>query len=804
MVNEVSEKLVFEKFRIIGVDCPSCVYAIQKSLARLRGIRDFKTDISSGESLIVYEDSLVSSSDIYRAIRDAGYEVDKEALILVADIEAEEVSKLENRLKKLRGVLDCRVSSVTKSIKILYNPYSATRNSITSEILSIGLSVSEVGSELLEYRMHSVRELVVRIISFLLGLAAVVYYAIGSLWIKPPLWDSRDLLLGSISTITLLLNKDIIVRGYKSIYRGAPTMDSLVAVSATTTYIFSLMATLRLIYTSEIFFEASAGVLGFIALGKYLEERIRIRALQSLQRLLQLQQGRVRVVKGDIVEEVDVSDVKVGDIVEVKGGEKILVDGIVIDGWGYVDESTFTGEPIPKFKTSKNRDYVLSGTVLTSGYIRVRATRVGRETSLYYIYEAVREAQFNKPSFQSFADRIVGILTWIVIALSVAAFTYWFTVENKMEMAIVSAAAVLAVACPCPLGIAIPMVASIASIKAIQLGLLIRNNTLFERMLDIDVALFDKTGTITLGKPEVKNIHTFNDFSEDDLLRYACSIEKRSEHLLARAILKYCEDRNVKIEEPENYEHIPGMGVIGSLNGRLIVVGSHKLLEEFSIDIDTATNTVSHIRDSHTIVYVAIDNRLAGIIEIGDKIREEAIKAIEFLKSRRVKTMLASGDSTSVVKSVAKIVGIDDTVAELRPEDKAELIEHLHRDGHRTLFVGDGVNDALALSKAYVGIAMGSGADISKEAGDAVITNNKLNTIIKLYGLSTRVKRKALENLVWAFMYNTILIPVAMGLLYKPLGVFLKPEFGAIAMILSDISVVLNSLSLLKVKVEEL
>ncbi|MCS7112312.1 MAG: heavy metal translocating P-type ATPase [Ignisphaera sp.] len=796
MVGEVSEK-----FRVVGVDCPSCVYAIHRSLAKLGNIKDFKVDISSGEALIVYGDSVISSSDIYKAIRDAGYDVDKEVLILVTDVEAEEVSKLENAVKRLRGVLDCRVSTVAKSIKILYNPYSTTRNTIISEIRRIGLSVKEVGNEFLEQRAHDGKELILRLISFILGFTAVAYYTIGVLWFEPPLWNSKDLVLGFMSTIILLLNREIIVSGYRSLFRGTPTMDSLVAVSVSTTYVFSFIAVLKLLSINETFFEASAGVLGFIALGRYLEKRLRFRALQNLQKLLQLQQGKVRVVKGDKVEEVDVSEVSVGDVVEVKSGEKILIDGVVIDGWGYVDESTFTGESMPKPKTSKNRDHVLAGTVLASGYIKVRATRVGRETSLYYIYEAVREAQFNKPSFQSFADKVVGIFTWIVIALSIAAFAYWIAAESRLEMAVVSAAAVLAVACPCPLGIAIPMVVSIASIKAIQLGLLVRSGTLFEKILGVDVALFDKTGTITLGKPEVKSLHAFNGFSDNELLGYTCSVEKRSEHPLAKAILEYCKERNIEFREPENYEHIPGMGVIGSVHGKRVIVGSQKLLEEFGIDVSAAVDAIPQVDEgSYTAVYTAIDDRLAGIIEISDKPREEAIKTIQFLKGMGIKTVLASGDSINVAKSIAKIIGIDDVVAELRPEDKAELVEKIQKNGHKAMFVGDGVNDSLALSRAFIGIAMGSGADISKEAGDAVITNNRLDTIVKLYSLSVKVKRKALENLVWAFMYNMILIPIAVGLLYKPLGLILKPEFGAVAMILSDISVVLNSMTLLKMK----
>ncbi len=792
---------VSERFKIIGIDCISCVYAIHGSLAKLKAVEDFNVDIPSGEGVVVYYESLASSSDIYRAIRDAGYDVYKESLVLVIDVEIEEIPKLENSLRRLiRGVLDCRASPVTKTVKILFNPYTVDRNSILSEIRKMGFSVKEISEEeLVEPGNYGGKELLLKLTSFILGLVAVGYHVIGTLFFEPPLWGSKSLILGFIATTVLLLNRRILVNGFKVLFRGTPTMDSLVALSSSITYIFSLTSSLEFLPVHQEFFEASAGVLGFIAFGKYLEEKLRVRALQNLQKLLQMQQGRVRIVRGDKVEEVDVSKVEVGDVVEVKSGERILVDGVVVDGWGYVDESTFTGEPIPKLKTSKNRDYVLAGTILASGYIKVRVTRVGKETSLYHIYEAIKEAQFFKPSFQSFADNIVGILTWIVIALSLASFTYWLLAKGNLDMAILSAAAVLAVACPCPLGIAIPMVVSIASIKAVQLGLIVRSGTVFEKIISVDTAVLDKTGTITFGRPEVKNLIMFINSSKNGIMSYVCSIEKKSEHPLAKAILRYCEDRGIEVKGLESYEHIPGMGVVGSVEGRQIIVGSPKLLEEFDIDIGTARGIIEKIGgEGSTPICIAIDNKLIGLIEVSDKTKEEAIKAIEFLKSIGVKTIIASGDSSKTVKSIAKTVGVEEAYAELRPEDKAELIENLQKNKRKTMFVGDGINDAIAISKAFLGIAMGSGADISKEAGDIIITNNRLDTIIKLYNLSKKVKRKAIENLVWAFIYNITLIPIAIGFLYKPLGLTLKPEFGAIAMILSDISVILNSITLLK------
>jgi len=391
-------------------------------------------------------------------------------------------------------------------------------------------------------------------------------------------------------------------------------------------------------------------------------------------------------------------------------------------------------------------------------------------------------------------------LTWLVIGVSIATFLYWVYLGGvSIERAVMFTASVLAVTCPCPLGIAIPMVIAIAVIRAVNIGVMVRSSDIFERVERVSMVIFDKTGTLTIGRPVVEEVIPLNGAGRE-ILTYICSAERRSEHVYAKAILEYCREGGVEGIDPEEYEHLPGLGIIARVNGAEVVIGSHKLLEGLEVPIDGSTNEiVNRYRGrGRAVAFVSIDRKLVALIIVHDKIRSDARGFVEFLKSVGIKAAIATGDSEVSAKAVAEELGIGAVFSDLRPEDKAKLVSELQNGGERVMYIGDGVNDAIALKKAYVGIAMGSGAEVSRQAGDAAIISNNLHSIENLYKLSLTVKRKGLENLFWAFIYNTVLIPIAMGVLYKPLGIALRPEHAALAMILSDISVIANSLTLFR------
>jgi Cu2+-exporting ATPase/Cu+-exporting ATPase len=790
-----------ERVRIVGVDCPSCVYVIEKRIASVRGVVSFKADHVSGEAVIEYDSDLCSLSDIAKAIRDAGYDIEKDYLELYTSVEGEEAYYIESRIKRAPGVIDCRISTVSGLIRVLFNPYTTSREEIEEHLKRLGVEFTKKASERVRFEVTDTTQRLAKLTAFTLALLAILYQNIGvvATGVHTLLWSYRDLVLSSIATTVIVLNIDTISKGLKSLARLSPTMESLIALSSMSSYLFSIAIALGFLGSSETFFEASAGVLGFVGLGKYIEARLRGRASEAIERLGGFIKGRVRVIRGSSVEEVDVENTSPGDIVEFKSGERILVDGVTIDGWGYVDESTFTGETMPRFKSAEKRDPVFAGTVLVSGYIRVRVTRASKDTVLSHIVETVKESLFTKPRAQLIADKIVGYMTWVVIALSIATFIYWAT-RDSIENATLFMASVLATACPCPLGIAIPMVYAIAAYRIVSLGVVIRRGDVFERALKVDVAIFDKTGTLTVGRPAVERVVVLNG-SEGDVMNKVCSAESRSEHPLASAMLKFCRDRGYTFTDPSRYDHIPGLGIVAEVSGEEVVIGSENLVIEMGIAVpeDVKSLVVEYRRQGYTVVFVGLNKVLSGVILVRDSVREDAVRVVEFLKRRKVRTAIASGDSMDTVKAIARELKVDDAYSELTPDDKTRLVEELQRGGFKVMFVGDGVNDAGAIGKAFLGVAIGSGADIAKIAGDVVIMSEKLRDIETLITFSERVKRKSIENLAWAFIYNLTLVPIAMGVLHHT-GIVLRPEMAAIAMIASDISVVLNSLSLLKHK----
>ncbi|MCD6300647.1 MAG: heavy metal translocating P-type ATPase, partial [Staphylothermus sp.] len=707
--------IVKEKFKLIGVDCPSCVLAIRRSLSKLEQLIDFRIDSTTNEAIVTYDSEHVSTKDIVEAIRKAGYDVVKREIIFIIK-NADNYEIIEEYLKKKTGVIRCYVSHVSGIIRVIINPYSITEKDVEKILSNLGFKAEKISKEHLKRlevleEQKSTRVLYRKIISFILGLFLVIYYGINLIGLKHPLWPISDSLGFIISSIVILLNIDLISKGYRALLLLAPVMDSLIALSTTTTYIYSIAVMMGLFPGAQAYFEASAGVLGFVSMGEYIESRLRSKAGEAIKKLMELQRSKVRVVRNGEVSILEPEEVRVGDIVEVKAGERIVVDGIVIDGEGWVDESTFTGEPVPVKKSSKRRDPVLAGTMLKQGFLRIKVTRVGEDTSLAHIIESVKRAQLSKPRIQRLADKIVGAMTWVVICISILTLVYWLTVEpSNPGLAVMFAASVLVITCPCPLGIAIPLVISIAVSKATKLGLLIRDSRVFEKILSIDTVGFDKTGTLTVGEPVVEKIILYDEIELNKFLQLVCSIESRSEHIIGKTIMNFCRKNNVKILDPKSYEHVPGKGVIGIVDGIKIVIGSDKLLNDLGAKIprELEKQASKYRMSGKTVIYVYIGEKPAGLIVVGDKIRSEAPHVIKYIKNRmKAKTILLTGDNFETASIVAKELGIDDVYAELSPEQKSELIHKLQVEGRRVAYIGDGINDAVALTGSFLGIAMG-------------------------------------------------------------------------------------------------
>jgi len=793
------------RLKIIGIDCPSCVYAIERRLRSLGCVSFFKVEVSTGEAEVEYDDEKCLLKNIYEAVRDAGYDVYKEKMYFdLKGFSGEEAASLESKIRGLQGVFDARISP-TGVATVVYNPLETSPQDVSSRLQAYGAkplsAVAEksvsLGEKTLLYR---------RIASFIIGLLAVSLsmYSMLNGGVQHQGIVGETLLIPLAAT-AILLNYDIVARGLKSLLMLIPVMDSLIAVSVISTFTAGVAATTGLMHLhgglhSSSFFEASAGVIGFVGLGKYLEERLRRRAFKSLEELASLLKGSARVVVENSVAEKPVSQLVPGEVVEVRAGEIIPVDGVVVEGSGYVDESSFTGEPIPRLKKAENRDPVLAGSVLNTGYLRIRATRVGGDLLIAQVIETVREAESVKPRLARLADRIVGYFTWIVLGLASATFAYWSLLAGNPQMAVVFMAAVLTVACPCALGIATPLVVSIAVLKASRNGVLIRAGDVFERMLGSNTIVLDKTGTLTIGKPVVVGAHLLGNTGRERVLKMACSVESRSEHPLSRAIVEKCVSEGLEYPEPEDYVNIPGEGVYGIVEGVSVAVGNVELAERLGIQVSTEASRLVEEAGArgNTPVMVFVNGRVEAVLEIGDVLKEEAASVMRALKEKGFRVGLASGDVEASVKYYKEALGLDFAYWGLKPRDKADLVRDMQRSGFKIVFVGDGLNDAPALAAADVGVAMGSGADVSKEAGDIVVLNNSLKTLTFLLDFSRLVKRKIIQNIAWAFAYNIVLIPLAMGVLYWSHRLFITPEMAATAMILSDISVLANALSVLR------
>lgn len=790
--------IVKTRLKVVGVDCPSCSYAIEKSINSLGCVKSFKIDVNSGVAEVTYYGDRCKLRDIYRAIRDAGYDVEKEKLyVSVTGFGSEEVLLLESRILGIQGVLDLRISVTSGIATILYNTLETSRETLEAALKSLG--VKPLPSSF-EERKNILRETLFlrRITSFVIGVITISL-SMYSMISGQDFLTNAEYLLALLAVTAVSLNYDIVVRGVRALLLLTPVMDSLISVSSFSTLVAGLAGITGILRYEGLhtasFFEASAGVIGFVGLGKYIEERLRKRASKALEELLTSLRSRARVVSDGGIVEKPVSEIKPGDVVEVRAGEVVPVDGVVVEGSGYVDESSFTGEPLPRLKRDSSRDPVLAGCILTSGYLRVRATRVGDDTLIAYIAETVREAESLRPRLARIADKIVGYFTWVVIAIATTTFTYWSVVTGDPLKGVMFMAAVLAVACPCALGIATPLVISVAVHKSSRNSVLIKAGDVFERILTSNAVLLDKTGTLTIGKPTLLNIHVVGSARVEEVLSLLCSVESKSEHPLSRPIVEACIERGIRFSDSEEYAHIPGEGVFGVVGNRKIAAGNLSLVEKLGIQVSKELEDliVEIGSRGRTPVIVTSDTEVLAVLEIGDELRSEAPAIVEELKQQGFRVGLASGDVEASVKYFERILKLDFSFWELRPGDKANLIRDLQGKGFKIVFVGDGVNDAPAISVANVGVAMGGGADVSKEAGDVVILNSNLKAITFLVKLSKVVKKKMLQNIGWAFIYNATLIPVAAGLLYH-YGIFITPEMAAAAMILSDVSVISNAL----------
>ncbi len=779
---------------IKGMHCATCGLTVEKALKSLPGIVEANVDPVTGKAIIAVEPGRVRLGEIVKAVRSVGYDVAlQEAVLEVEGLRsADDERVVEKALLSLRGVAEAYASSSTGKVVAYYAPTVTSLEEILAALEKAGFkarlarSAVQAGGDSSERRLLA--QAAFALASGFTLLALSMLEKLGVEAVKP--------LLGPLGAV---LSAAVILFSGRGIYRAAirsfrnmsPGMDALVALGTSAIFLYSLAVTLGLV-EGGLYYEGIGLIIGFVLLGRYLEARVKRGTASAVEKLVKLKPTKARVLRGRREVEVEVSQVKPGDVVVVRQGERIPVDGRVVAGKGYVDESIFTGEPVPVEK--KPGDQVLAGTLLVSGWLQVSATRVSGDTALDRVARLVALSQAGKSETQRLADRIAGAFAWIVMGISAFTFATWTLLGAPLEKALLYSASVLLVACPCALGLATPTATTAGVGVAAKAGILVRSAASLERLAKVDTVAFDKTGTLTLGKPRVSGITALQGFNEDELLVLAGAAEKWSEHPLARAIIEAHIARFGRgPRDPEEAEYLPGMGVYAVVDGKTVLVGNEKLLKGFEVDVEPLRAAAEGFaRRGATPILVAIDGRPAGVIAVRDEPRPEARAAVEWLKRLGLRVVMLTGDNEVTARAIAAELGIDEVKARLSPEDKAEVIREMQREGRRVAMVGDGVNDAPALARADVGIAVANATEVSAEAGDVILVEGDLRRVPLAVEIARRVYRTILGNLAWAFAYNVTLIPVAAGALSWA-GITLRPEMAAAAMALSSVSVTLYS-----------
>jgi Cu+-exporting ATPase len=701
------------------------------------------------------------------------------------------VKTIEKSVSKMDGVESIVVNLLDESAVINFDEKLVSIEDIGIKIERLGYEVLGIAEEIEELpdKEDELKEKLKKII-----VGAVFSIALFSMmYIEIPYKPYLAFLVSIPPLIYIAL--PIFKAGFNSFRVKSLNMDVMYSLGMGVAYISALLVTLGLLPMNFMFYDTTIMLATLLTLGRYLEERAKGRTSEAIKKLMGLQVKTAKVIRNNEELEIPIENVIVGDILLIRPGEKIAVDGTVFEGDSYVDESIITGEPIPNPK--KKGDLVIGGTINKNGILKITAEKIGKDTVLSQIIQLVKNAQISKPDIQNLADKAVSYFIPVVFTIALISSLYWFF-NGGILLAVTTFISVMVIACPCALGLATPTAITVGVGRGAELGILIKDSKVFDVAGNLKCMIFDKTGTITKGEPEVDEI--ISDYSKEEVLLIAGTLEKNSEHPLALAILKKAEELNISLSEPEKFESITGMGIIGTLKDLRVLIGNRRLMEENNISINEEySKQISRLEENaKTVIIVGVENKILGIIAISDKIKENAKTTVQNLREMGIESYMVTGDNEKTAKVIGKEVGIleNHVFSNVLPEKKAEIVKSIKENaGGYVEFIGDGINDAPALSTADVGIAVGSGTDIAIESGEVVLMNDDLKYVTGFVKLSKRVLKQIKLNLFWAFAYNSILIPVAAGALYS-YNIRFEPELAAFAMTLSSITIIGLSLLL--------
>lgn len=790
------------RIQIAGMTCSACANRIEKGLNRVEGIEKAVVNLAQEKAMITYDPTQTTVSQIEQVIERLGYTTITETveMDLVGMTCSACANRIENRLKRVEGITDVVVNLALETARVTYHPAITSVEEVQQTIEKLGYQ-AKIKSEKLEdveegrnKELRKLRRLVIgaAILSFPLLWTMVSHFTFTSfIWVPAIFLDPWFQFL--LATPVQFWMGGRFYRGaYRALRNGSANMDVLVALGTSAAYFYSLYQTF---FSSavELYYETSAILITLILFGKWLEAKAKGRTSLAIQRLIGLQSKFAVVLQDGKEHSIPVEQVKVGDHLVVRPGEKIPVDGVVMEGNSTVDESMLTGESLPIDKSIGDR--VVGATVNQNGRLLIQATKVGKETALAQIIRVVEEAQGSKASIQRIADRISGIFVPIVMGIAMVTFFAWFLIAapGQVASALEKAIAVLVIACPCALGLATPTSIMVGSGRAAEMGILFKGGEHLEATHQVDTVVLDKTGTITKGKPKLTDLFPYQ-VNEQEWLRWIGGAERSSEHPLAEAIVNGIQARGIRLVQADQFTALPGWGVQAHVEGKEVAIGTRKLMKKIDAVVPEAMieRKDELEREGKTVMLVAIDRKFTGLIAVADTIKESSKKAIDQLKAFGLEIYMLTGDNEQTAKAIAKQVGIQHVFAEILPEEKAEKIRQLQQKGKKVAMVGDGINDAPALVTAEIGMAIGTGTDIAIESADVTLMRGELTDLVKAIDISKRTISNIRQNFFWAFAYNTLGIPIAA------IG-FLAPWLAGGAMALSSVSVVLNALRLQRI-----
>lgn len=795
--------------QITGMTCAACANRIEKGLNKMEGVDSANVNFALERATVTYDSDKVNDEAIEATIKKLGYGTVKEVtrFKLEGMTCAACANRIEKGLNKMPGVTNASVNFALETATVEYSPAEVSVADMQSKVKQLGYKAVAQSDE----EEHAdTRDQVVRkqkrklIVSAILSIpllwAMVAHFSFTSWIYLPDLFMNPWFQLVLATPVQFYIGWPFYVGAYKALRNGSANMDVLVALGTSAAYFYSLYLTIdwyakggNLHHGPNMYYETSAILITLVIMGKLFEVLAKGRTSEAIKSLMGLQAKTARVIRDGQELTIPVEEVIAGDIVMVRPGEKIPVDGNVIEGESSVDESMLTGESLPVEK--KSGDAVIGATLNKNGVLRVQATKVGKETALAQIIKVVEEAQGSKAPIQRVADVISGIFVPIVVGIAIAAFLVWyfFVTPGNFAEALEKAIAILVIACPCALGLATPTSIMAGSGRAAELGILFKGGEHLEQTHKIDAIILDKTGTVTKGKPELTDVAAEGD--EQEFLRLVGAAEKNSEHPLAEAIVAGIQERGIQLPDTQSFAAIPGYGIEAEVEGKTLLVGTRRLMEKHGVEASHAYALMSRLEESgKTAMLAAIDNRYAGLVAVADTIKETSKEAVQRLKDMGIEVIMITGDNERTAKAIAAEVGIDHVRAEVLPEGKAEEVKKLQAQGKKVAMVGDGINDAPALATADIGMAIGTGTDVAMEAADVTLMRGDLSSIPDAIYMSRKTMGNIKQNLFWALGYNTLGIPVAaLGLL--------APWIAGAAMALSSVSVVLNALRLQRVKI---